>query len=137
MAHWTRFEKEQERDVKELVSCVSGLHDDSDKNFQLGLQYALSNFRFHRYLDVSSHQIHRTLDGMYEKFVINSDLSKAESWKRLTDEFLNFPLPNTEGTKSDAHYAILSLLLCLSDAPSKHDYVEKPRKKQTGTWTYL
>ncbi|XP_072268883.1 gamma-tubulin complex component 5 [Pyxicephalus adspersus] len=131
MAHWTRFEKDQEEDVRSLVSCVSGLHDDNDKNFQLALQYACSNFRFHRFLDVSSHQIHRTLDGIYEKFVIHSDLSKAESWRRLTNEFLNFPLPNTEGTKSDAHYAILSLLLGLSDSPSNKDYVEKPRKKQT------
>ncbi|XP_018418313.1 PREDICTED: gamma-tubulin complex component 5 [Nanorana parkeri] len=130
MAHWTRFEKDQERDVKKLVSCLSGLQDDNDKNFQVALQYAWSNFRFHRYLDVSSQQIQRTLDGMYEKFVIKSDLSKAESWKRLTDEFLNFPLENTEGTQTNAHYAVLSLLLCLSDSPSRNDYVEKPRKKQ-------
>ncbi|XP_068124226.1 gamma-tubulin complex component 5 isoform X2 [Hyperolius riggenbachi] len=131
MAHWTHFEKEQEKDVKKLISCLSHLQDESDNNFQLALQYAWSNFRFHRYLDVSSHQIDRTLDGIYEKFVIHSDLSKAESWKRLTEEFLDLPLPNTEGTKTDAHYAVLSLLLCLSDSPSKNDYVEKPRQKQT------
>ncbi|XP_075056188.1 gamma-tubulin complex component 5 isoform X3 [Mixophyes fleayi] len=131
MAHWTRFEKEQETDVKTLVTCLSGLQDEGDNNYQLALQYAWSNFRFHRYLDVSSHQIHRTLDGIYEKLVIHSDLNKAESWKRLTEEFLTLPLSNTEGIKTEAHYAILSLLLCLSDSPSKNDYIEKPRQKQT------
>lgn len=36
---------------------------------------------------------------IYEKLMIHSDVSKAESWKRLTEEFLNSPLPNTEGIK--------------------------------------
>ncbi|KAM4045971.1 gamma-tubulin complex component 5 isoform 1-T1 [Anomaloglossus baeobatrachus] len=130
MAHWTRFEREQEKDVKKLICSLSGLHDERDKNYQLALQYAWSNFRFHRYLDVSSHSIQRTLDGIYDKFVIHSDLRKAESWKRLTQEFLNLPLSSSEGTKTDAHYAILSLLLCMSDSPSKNDFIEKPREKQ-------
>ncbi|XP_063809343.1 gamma-tubulin complex component 5 [Pseudophryne corroboree] len=129
-AHWTRFEKEQEADIRTLISCVSGLQNESASNYQLALQYACSNFRFHRYLDVSSHQIQRTLDGIYEKFIIHSDVNKAESLKRLTGEFLSLPLLNTEGKKTEVHYAILSLLLCLSDSPSKYDYIEKPRKKQ-------
>lgn len=36
---------------------------------------------------------------IYEKLMVHSDLSKAESWKRLTEEFVNSPLPNTDGTK--------------------------------------
>uniref|UniRef100_A0A8C5M2Q4 Gamma-tubulin complex component n=1 Tax=Leptobrachium leishanense TaxID=445787 RepID=A0A8C5M2Q4_9ANUR len=130
MAHWTRFEKEQEADTKRLISCLGGLHDEQDNNFQLALQFAWSNFRFHRFLDVNSHNIDRTLEGIYEKLVIHSDLNKAESWKRLTGEFLNLPLPNTEESKTGSHYAILSLLLTLSDSPSNNDYVEKERKKQ-------
>ncbi|CAJ0961806.1 unnamed protein product, partial [Ranitomeya imitator] len=130
MAHWTRFEKEQEKYVKRLISSLSSLREESDRNYQLALQYAWSNFRFHRYLDVSSQKIQRTLDGIYEKFVIHSDLRKAESWKRLTQEFLDRPLSSTEETKTDAHYAILSLLLCLSESPSKNDFIEKPREKQ-------
>ncbi|KAM8977453.1 gamma-tubulin complex component 5 [Pelodytes ibericus] len=130
MAHWTRFEKEQEADIKRLISCMSGLQDEQDNNYQLALQFAWSNFRFHRYLDVNSHHVDRTLEGLYEKLVIHSDLAKAESWKRLTQEFLSLPLPNTEGPKTAAHYAILSLLLTLSDSPSNKDYVETARKKQ-------
>ncbi|KAE8625668.1 hypothetical protein XENTR_v10006357 [Xenopus tropicalis] len=131
MAHWTRFERDQERDIKTLVSVVSGIQDEQDNNFQQALQFAWSNFRFHRYLDVSSHKVLRTLEGIFEKLVIHSDLEKAESWKRLTEEFLSLPLPSTEGTKTDSHFAVLSLLLCLSDSPSNHDYIEKPRKKET------
>uniref|UniRef100_A0A671FBS8 Gamma-tubulin complex component n=1 Tax=Rhinolophus ferrumequinum TaxID=59479 RepID=A0A671FBS8_RHIFE len=67
---------------------------------------------------------------IYEKFIIHSDLSKAASWRKLTEEFLNAPLPSTKEVKTDAHYSILSLLLCLSDSPSNHNYVETPREKE-------
>lgn len=36
---------------------------------------------------------------IYEKLMVHSDLRKAESWMRLTEEFLNSPLANTDGTK--------------------------------------
>lgn len=38
---------------------------------------------------------------IHEKLMVQSDLSKADSWKRLTEEFLTSPLPNTEGTRVD------------------------------------
>uniref|UniRef100_A0A8C6RD41 Tubulin, gamma complex component 5 n=1 Tax=Nannospalax galili TaxID=1026970 RepID=A0A8C6RD41_NANGA len=102
------MDRQQERDVCELVRRLTGLQDQADPNFHLALNFAWSNFR------------------IYEKFTIHSDLSKAASWKRLTQEFLNASLPSTEGKKTDAHYSILSLLLCLSDSPSNSNYVETP-----------
>ncbi|TKS74838.1 Gamma-tubulin complex component 5 [Collichthys lucidus] len=130
MAHWTTFEKETERETKRLIRCVSGVEDEEDQNFQLALKFAWSNFRFHRYLDVDSHKVQRSVTGIYEKLMVHSDLSKAESWKRLTEEFLNSPLPNTDGAKTDAHYSLLSLLLFLSDSPSNTDFTERPRIKE-------
>ncbi|KAE8294449.1 Gamma-tubulin complex component 5 [Larimichthys crocea] len=130
MAHWTTFEKETERETKRLIRCVSGVEDEEDQNFQLALKFAWSNFRFHRYLDVDSHKVQRSVNGIYEKLMVHSDLSKAESWKRLTEEFLNSPLPNTDGAKTDAHYSLLSLLLFLSDSPSNTDFTERPRIKE-------
>uniref|UniRef100_A0A0G2JSA7 Gamma-tubulin complex component n=1 Tax=Homo sapiens TaxID=9606 RepID=A0A0G2JSA7_HUMAN len=127
---WSRLDAQQERDVRELVRGVAGLQDEADPNFQLALNFAWSNFRFHRFLDVNSHKIEKTIEGIYEKFVIHSDLSKAASWKRLTEEFLNAPLPSIKEIKTDAHYSILSLLLCLSDSPSNSSYVETPRNKE-------
>uniref|UniRef100_A0A452RJA8 Gamma-tubulin complex component n=1 Tax=Ursus americanus TaxID=9643 RepID=A0A452RJA8_URSAM len=88
------------------------------------------SFRFHRFLDVNSHKVEKTIAGIYEKFIIHSDLSKAASWKRLTEEFLNASLLSIKEIKTDAHYSILSLLLCLSDSPSNSNYVETPRDKE-------
>ncbi|XP_019484452.1 PREDICTED: gamma-tubulin complex component 5 [Hipposideros armiger] len=127
---WSRLDREQERDMRELVRHVAGLQDEADPNFQLSLHFAWSNFRFHRFLDVNSHKVEKTIEGIYEKFIIHSDLSKAASWKRLTGEFLNASLPSTKEVKTDAHYSILSLLLCLSDSPSNNNYVETPREKE-------
>uniref|UniRef100_A0AAR2IY50 Gamma-tubulin complex component n=1 Tax=Pygocentrus nattereri TaxID=42514 RepID=A0AAR2IY50_PYGNA len=98
MAHWTKFEKELDLEVRKLVTHMTGVQDEEDQNFQMALKFAWSNFRFHRFLDVSSHKVQRSIKGIHEKLMVHSDLSKAESWTRLTEEFLNSPLPNTEGT---------------------------------------
>nr|XP_006639200.1 PREDICTED: gamma-tubulin complex component 5 isoform X1 [Lepisosteus oculatus] len=129
MAHWTKFEKDLEIDTKRLIKLISGIQDEEDQNFQMALKFAWTNFRFHRYLDVNSHKVQRTISGIHEKLIIHSDLSKATSWKRLTEEFLNAHLPNTEGTKTETHHSILALLLYLSDSPSNTDYTERPRLK--------
>lgn len=125
-----RAESQREQDLRALIRRVTGLRDEADPNFQLALNFAWSNVRFHRFLDVNSHKIEKTIEGIYEKFIIHSDLSKAASWKRLTEEFLNASLPSVEKIKTDAHYSILSLLLCLSDSPSNSSYVETPRDKE-------
>ncbi|XP_042315967.1 gamma-tubulin complex component 5 isoform X2 [Sceloporus undulatus] len=135
-AHWSRFEQEKDLALRELVRRMTGLDERSGgpreeaANFQAALAFAWSNVRFHRFLDVSSHKVEKTIEGIYEKLIVHSDLVKAANWKRLTERFLNLPLPSTEGTKTQIHYAILSLLLCLSDSPSNTSYAEKPREKE-------
>uniref|UniRef100_A0A674EAB4 Gamma-tubulin complex component n=1 Tax=Salmo trutta TaxID=8032 RepID=A0A674EAB4_SALTR len=130
-AHWTKFEKETEEEVKNLVKQISGIQDEEDQNFQLALKFTWSNFRFHRFLDANSHKVQRSVNGIYEKLMVHSDLSKAESWVRLTEEFLNSPLPNTDGIKTDVHHSLLDLLLHLSDSPLNSNYSETPRLKET------
>uniref|UniRef100_A0AAR2L971 Gamma-tubulin complex component n=1 Tax=Pygocentrus nattereri TaxID=42514 RepID=A0AAR2L971_PYGNA len=131
MAHWTKFEKELDLEVRKLVTHMTGVQDEEDQNFQMALKFAWSNFRFHRFLDVSSHKVQRSIKGIHEKLMVHSDLSKAESWTRLTEEFLNSPLPNTEGTMTDVHHGVLALLLLLSDSPSNTTYSERPRLKES------
>ncbi|XP_035250665.1 gamma-tubulin complex component 5 [Anguilla anguilla] len=130
MAHWTDFEKDMDKDAKQLIKHICGLEDEEDQNFQNALKFAWSNFRFHRYLDVNSHKVQRSVNGIYEKLIVHSDLSKAQSWMKLTEEFLSSPLPNVEGTKTDVHHSILALLLFLSDSPSNSNYSERPRRKE-------
>lgn len=130
MAHWSTFEKETEKETKRLISHMTGIEDEDDQNFQLALKFAWSNFKFHRFLDVDSHKVQRSINGIHEKLMVHSDLSKAQSWTKMTEEFLSAPLPNTEGTKTDAHFSILSLLLFLSGSPSNTSFTERPRLKE-------
>uniref|UniRef100_A0AAY4EBT0 Gamma-tubulin complex component n=1 Tax=Denticeps clupeoides TaxID=299321 RepID=A0AAY4EBT0_9TELE len=128
--------RDLDREVKNLIKHTSGIDDEEDHNFQAALKFAWSNFRFHRFLDVDSHKVQRTINGIYEKLMVHSDLSKAESWMRLSGEFLNSPLPNTEGVKTDAHHGVLALLLFLSDCPSNASFSERPRLRDAGRFDW-
>ncbi|XP_029938305.1 gamma-tubulin complex component 5 [Salarias fasciatus] len=130
MAHWSTFERETENETKKLIKCICEMEDEEDPNFHLALKFTWSNFKFHRFLVVDSHKVQRSIAGIYEKLMVHSEISKAGSWMRLTDEFLNSPLPNTDGVKTDSHYSILSLLLLLSESPSNTNFTEKPRVKE-------
>lgn len=44
-------------------------------------------------------RVHLFVLSIYMKLMVHSELNKAESWMKLTEEFLTSPLPNTEGTK--------------------------------------
>lgn len=48
---------------------------------------------------------------IYDKLMIHSELSKAESWMRLSEEFLNSPLPNTDGTKVRHRHGLTEIVL--------------------------
>ncbi|XP_033820752.1 gamma-tubulin complex component 5 [Periophthalmus magnuspinnatus] len=130
MAHWSTFEKETEKETKRLISHMTGIEDEDDENFQRALKFAWSNFKFHRFLDVDTHKVQRSINGIHEKLMVHSDVSKAQSWMKLTEEFLNSPLPNTDETKTDVHFSILSLLLFLSGSPSNTNFTERPRLKE-------
>ncbi|KAG8519334.1 Gamma-tubulin complex component 5 [Galemys pyrenaicus] len=42
---WGRMDRQQDRDVRELIHHLAGLQDEADPNFQLALHFAWSNFR--------------------------------------------------------------------------------------------
>lgn len=52
---------------------------------------------------------------IYEKFIIHSDLSKAASWKRLTEEFLNASLPSVEKIKVRLQFCDLFVYFMISN----------------------
>ncbi|KAK0053898.1 gamma-tubulin complex component 5-like isoform X1 [Biomphalaria pfeifferi] len=114
-----------EQDTVALIKKITGF-EETDVNFQLCKSFADSNFKYHRYLDPDSHKIHREIDGLVEKFEIHSEKQKADDFKELTNSFLESPgLGGKDTGKSDVHYAMLTLLLKLSNCPLQTDYVRK------------
>lgn len=45
MAHWSTLEKETERETRKLITCITGLDDEEDQNYQRALKFTWSNFR--------------------------------------------------------------------------------------------
>ncbi|XP_022091111.1 gamma-tubulin complex component 5-like isoform X2 [Acanthaster planci] len=129
-----------EQEAKKLIQKLTSFKDSNDENFRRSLQFALSNFKFHRYLDVDSHKITRKLQGLFQKFEIHSQLEKAVSLRKLTDKFLQLPLsPKSRDAKTDLHYSVLSVLLNLSDSPVNATYTEtqhvpKQREEDKFDW---
>ncbi|KAJ8299061.1 hypothetical protein KUTeg_023121 [Tegillarca granosa] len=122
MARWKNIETE----LNVLIAQITGFNE-KEENFQLCSHFALSNIKYHRYLDVDSHKVTKSLLGVIDKFVIHSQQEKSEAFTRLLDEFLNSPaFENKDCGKTDTHYGLLNLLLCLADSPTHSDYVEKP-----------
>ncbi|XP_077990805.1 gamma-tubulin complex component 5-like [Glandiceps talaboti] len=126
------FDRKVESDVKKLIKSLTGF-EESSENFHASVDFALSNFRFHRFLGVNSHKIERTLQGVREKFSIHSQPQKQEVFTKLIDKFLNSPLLTGQTyTKTDSHYGLLSLLLNLSNSPVNHKFEEKPKPAAQG-----
>lgn len=100
----------------------------SSRNFTLSVQFVLSNFRYHQFLDVNSQKVERNIDGVCQKLKVHSQLEKADILRELCDKFLNLPLTTQtqELIKTDAHYSLILLLLTLADSPTNVDYEPPP-----------
>eukprot|EP00058_Branchiostoma_floridae_P000935 XP_002586423.1 hypothetical protein BRAFLDRAFT_107702 [Branchiostoma floridae] len=87
---------------------------------------AKSLIRFHRFLDVDSHKVDRTIDGLCDKYTVHSKADTADTLRSLVGKFLDLPVTQEKQcSKSDTHYAVLSLLLCLSETPTSLDYQQQ------------
>ncbi|CAH1773165.1 unnamed protein product [Owenia fusiformis] len=120
-----RAKQNFEKGAIELIKHLTDFKED-EENFGLCLEFVLSNFRFHRFLDVDSHKIHRTLEGLQQKLNIHSQEEKARFFKESTENFLNAPVfERKDHGKTDTHYGILSLLLNLADSQTSVKFKEK------------
>ncbi|XP_078667184.1 gamma-tubulin complex component 5-like [Branchiostoma floridae x Branchiostoma belcheri] len=119
MAAWR---KEFEKDAKALIRSITGFQE-GDEHFSTCLEFVTSNFRFHRYLDVDSHKVHRIIDGLCDKYIVHSKADTADILQSLVLKLLELPITQEKPcSKSDTHYSVLSMLLSLSETPTSVDY---------------
>ena len=123
----------------ELISSITTLEPGTD-NFKISTDFVLSNFRFHRFLDVNSFEIARRLQGLKEKFFVSCQDHKANELASLKEKYLKSPFSSsTFAENTDEHFGVLSLLLNLSESPVYHDFVaaNKPdvREEEEINWT--
>ncbi|XP_054712902.1 gamma-tubulin complex component 5-like [Uloborus diversus] len=105
-----------ETDCKILIKSVTKF-EESEENFNLCLDYTLSNLLYHSYQDVDSHKVNRIVSGLHEKFLIQSDLEKANTFKAVSEKLLK-TVDSHYGAQKENGYRILALLLWLAEAKS-------------------
>eukprot|EP00794_Sanderia_malayensis_P012067 gene12067-13311_t len=117
---------------EDLITAITGFEQGTD-NFKLSLEFAVSNFRFNKFLDVNSFDVKRQLDGLSRKFSVHCQYDKAWHLNDLKEKFLSSPFSATHHTdNTEEHHGILSLLLNLSEAPTYKDY-DPPSKKNVAS----
>uniref|UniRef100_T1JKX1 Gamma-tubulin complex component n=1 Tax=Strigamia maritima TaxID=126957 RepID=T1JKX1_STRMM len=107
-----RFEKLS----SELIQRLTGFERE-DANFGLCIDYVLSSFHYHHFLDVNSCQLRATIQGLCDKFTIHSQKEKAVAFLSLTRQFLDSEVFKTH-SQLDVQYSILSLLVYLTNCPT-------------------
>ena len=114
--------------AEELIPCIAGLQQGTE-NFKIALRFVLSNFRFHRFLDVNSFDVTRKLDGIREKFFVHCKERSANQLVNLKDKYLNQPFSSSLfEPQTETHYGVLSLLLNLSQSPVQNaEFSPKPK----------
>ncbi|KAK3856096.1 hypothetical protein Pcinc_037542 [Petrolisthes cinctipes] len=103
--------------TKELITLVMGFQE-GEENFVRSEQYVLSNLLYHHCLDVNSHAVRRSMDGLALKFTIHGQHSRAKRLTSLATKFLASPLFK-DHSEADIEWSLLSLLLHLSNSPTQ------------------
>ncbi|XP_039248384.2 gamma-tubulin complex component 5-like [Styela clava] len=113
-------------------------YEEGGRNHDACKAFALSRFQHHSFLDVNECKVERWIDGMCEKFLINSQPRKAELLKNLKVSFSESNICESSGTGSRIHYCLLSILLNLSENPVNTDYVQlnSPQKQDCGLFDW-
>ncbi|XP_052808645.1 gamma-tubulin complex component 5-like [Mya arenaria] len=124
------IEKENLKDIRKLIKCVTGFQQ-NEENFGVCQDFVVSNLKFHRFLGVDSHKVTRQLDGICDKLKIHSEHKKAKKFDELRQEFLGTACFEGRDTgKTDTHYAILLVLMLISESPVRGEYVETKKQQE-------
>lgn len=89
---------------------------ETDENFKLCQQFALSKIRNHKHLTVNSHEIRRRISGLCERFTIVNRERYADRFVQLTNLLINHPLCIDHCT-TDIQWSIIQFLFELSYNP--------------------
>eukprot|EP01135_Chromosphaera_perkinsii_P002761 Nk52_evm129s226 gene=Nk52_evmTU129s226 len=113
--------------VGKLITHLSGIEPGCE-NFDLAVQFSISNFKYHTFLDVNCPRVKGMYNGLSAKFSIHAQYHKARMLDKCVKTFLESPLLLPKNIVvdpgSDDHFRLMHLLLELSENPTKHEYKE-------------
>lgn len=89
---------------------------ESDPNYKVCVDFALSNINNSKYMSVNSHEIRRQINGLAERFEILNYKRYGDQLKELCKSFCFHPICK-DHCETDIEYKILSFLLNTSRNP--------------------
>ncbi|CAG8463645.1 6422_t:CDS:10 [Ambispora leptoticha] len=84
---------------------------------------SLSTFKYHNFGSNNENEVFRRYKGLVEKFRIHAQYEKAKSLDNCIKSFVENPLETISNSNITTRFAILAMLLALSDLPLKSHYV--------------
>ncbi|GBM74814.1 Gamma-tubulin complex component 5 [Araneus ventricosus] len=109
---------------KLLTQSVTGFQE-TDENFQLCLDFAVSNLLYHKYPDVNCFEIKKKISRLHERFLITSNSKKAESFECVTSKLLAI-IEKKNDSEKEVGFKILAFLLHLWETCKEFDEFGNP-----------
>ncbi|RUS27517.1 Spc98 family-domain-containing protein [Jimgerdemannia flammicorona] len=127
------FDRTRSELTDALIEAITGIEPGTD-NHALCLQFAESNFNYHRFVSVEERDIDRSIKGLVEKFRIRDRDVMADSLEACMQRLF---APSLVKIKDSLYppiirYDMLALFLALSDNPLAVNYTPS-----TTLWTRL
>lgn len=82
------FTKEVSLLTTNLIQTITGFLP-GEENYNLCFEFCRSNIKYHRYLDVDSYKVTRSIENLEIKFKVHSQPEKAKHLKSATEHFLS------------------------------------------------
>ncbi|CAK8676920.1 unnamed protein product [Clavelina lepadiformis] len=116
-----KFSRRLRKVTSSLILTLTNFKENSE-NHELCMDFSLSNFCHHRFLNVDSHKIEQQIKGLSNKFWIYSQPSKSKIFKELCAKFLACDLSPNTCSGGSVHYGLISILLLLAKNPISETY---------------
>ena len=116
-----KFSRRMRKVTSSLILTLTNFKENSE-NHELCMDFSLSNFCHHRFLDVDGHKIEQQIKGLSNKFWIYSQPSKSKIFKELCAKFLACDLSPNACSGGSVHYGLISILLLLAKNPISETY---------------
>nr|CAB3267377.1 gamma-tubulin complex component 5-like [Phallusia mammillata] len=129
MSYNQKFQRKLKKLTALLISTLTDF-DEGTENHESCMEFSLSNFLHHRFLEADSHKIDRQFKALSEKFFIHSQPGKAKTLETLIKTFLSNDISELSFSKSQVHYSLLNIILNLSDSPINVSYSKTRRKTE-------
>ena len=115
------YNKKAERLVRDLISRITADDNENSDSVSKLEKQIKSTLKHHRFLDVNSHEIKRTIEGLETKLRVHNKIPEADLLQDLFDKFIHFGFEENSAL-SDFNFSCVSFLHLCAYQPTENDF---------------